>query len=31
MGPGALDLSPIIATFALLIVGSIVAGAIRGI
>ena len=30
MGPGALDLSPIIATFALLIVGGIVASAIRG-
>lgn len=30
MGPGALDLSPIIATFVLLIVGGIVAGLIRG-
>lgn len=30
MGPGALDLSPIIATFVLLIVGGIVAAAIRG-
>jgi YggT family protein len=30
MGPGALDLSPIIATFVLLIVGGIVASAIRG-
>lgn len=30
MGPGALDLSPIIATFLLLIVGGIVSGLIRG-
>ncbi len=30
MGPGALDLSPIVATFVLLIVSSIVAGIIRG-
>lgn len=30
MGPGALDLSPIIATFVLLIVGGIVASVIRG-
>lgn len=30
MGPGALDLSPIIATFVLLILGGIVASAIRG-
>jgi YggT family protein len=30
MGPGALDLSPIIATFALLIVAGLVASAIRG-
>lgn len=30
VGPGALDLSPIVATFVLIIVGSIVAGAIRG-
>ena len=30
MGPAALDLSPIIATFVLLIVGSLVAGLIRG-
>ena len=30
MGPGALDLSPILATFVLIIVGSIVASAIRG-
>ena len=30
MGPAALDLSPMIATFALLIVGSIVANLIRG-
>jgi YggT family protein len=30
IGPGALDLSPIIATFVLLIVGGIVAGLIRG-
>ena len=30
MGPGALDLSPIIATFVLLIVGGLVTGAIRG-
>ena len=30
MGPGALDLSPIVATFVLIIVGSIAAGAIRG-
>jgi YggT family protein len=30
MGPGALDLSPIVATFVLLIVGGIVQGAIRG-
>jgi YggT family protein len=30
LGPGALDLSPIVATFVLLIVSSIVAGIIRG-
>jgi YggT family protein len=30
LGPGALDLSPIVATFVLLIVSSIVAGLIRG-
>jgi YggT family protein len=30
MGPGALDLSPIIATFVLLIVGGIVENLIRG-
>ena len=30
MGPGALDLSPIIATFVLLILGGLVATAIRG-
>lgn len=30
LGPGALDLSPMIGTFVLLIVGGIVAGAIRG-
>ena len=30
LGPGALDLSPIIATFVLLIVSSIVANLIRG-
>jgi YggT family protein len=30
MGPGALDLSPIIATFVLLIVGSFVASLIHG-
>jgi YggT family protein len=30
MGPGALDLSPIVATFVLLIVGGLVAGLIRG-
>ena len=30
IGPGALDLSPIVATFVLLIVGGIVAGAIHG-
>jgi len=30
IGPGALDLSPMVGTFALLIVGSIVAGLIRG-
>jgi YggT family protein len=30
MGPGALDLSPIIATIVLIIVGTIVARAIRG-
>lgn len=30
IGPGALDLSPIIATFVLLIVGGIVVGLIRG-
>jgi YggT family protein len=29
MGPGALDLSPIVATIVLIVVGSIVAGAIR--
>ena len=30
LGPGALDLSPIVATFVLLIVASIVTGLIRG-
>ncbi len=30
MGPGALDLSPIVATFVLLIVGSIAVNAIQG-
>ena len=30
MGPGALDLSPIVATIVLILVSSIVAGAIRG-
>jgi YggT family protein len=30
MGPGALDLSPIVATFVLIIVGSLVANLIRG-
>ena len=30
MGPGALDLSPIIATFALIIVGRILVGLVRG-
>ena len=30
MGPGALDLSPIVATFVLLIVGGLVASVIRG-
>ena len=30
MGPGALDLSPIIATFALIILSSLVAGLIEG-
>ena len=30
LGPGALDLSPIVATFVLIIVSSIVAGIIRG-
>jgi YggT family protein len=30
MGPGALDLSPIVATFVLIIVGSIVENLIRG-
>ena len=30
LGPGALDLSPIVATFVLLIVGRIVAGVIAG-
>ena len=30
IGPGALDLSPIIATFALIIVSSLVAGLIEG-
>lgn len=30
VGPGALDLSPIIATFVLIIVGGLVAGLIRG-
>lgn len=30
LGPGALDLSPMIGTFVLLIVGGIVSGAIRG-
>jgi uncharacterized protein YggT (Ycf19 family) len=30
LGPGALDLSPIVATFVLIIVSSIVANIIRG-
>jgi len=30
LGPGALDLSPIVAVFVLLIVGSVVVGLIRG-
>ena len=30
MGPGALDLSPIVATFLLIIVGGIVVGLVRG-
>jgi YggT family protein len=30
LGPGALDLSPIVATFVLIILSSIVAGLIRG-
>jgi YggT family protein len=30
MGPGALDLSPIVATIVLVLVSSLVAGAIRG-
>jgi len=30
LGPGALDLSPIVATFVLIIVGSVVANVIRG-
>jgi YggT family protein len=30
MGPGALDLSPIVATFVLIIVGGIVESLIRG-
>ena len=30
LGPGALDLSPIVATFVLIIVSTIVAGLIRG-
>jgi YggT family protein len=30
IGPGAIDLSPMVATFLLLIVGGIVAGLIRG-
>jgi YggT family protein len=30
LGPGALDLSPIVATFVLIIVSTIVAGIIRG-
>ena len=30
MGPGALDLSPIVATFVLIIVGEIVVGLVRG-
>jgi YggT family protein len=30
IGPGALDLSPIVATFVLIIVSSLVAGLIRG-
>lgn len=30
LGPGALDLSPMVATFLLLILGGIVAGLIRG-
>ena len=31
LGPGALDLSPIVATFVLLIVSSIVSGVVRGL
>jgi uncharacterized protein YggT (Ycf19 family) len=30
MGPGALDLSPILATIVLIVVSSIVSGLIRG-
>jgi YggT family protein len=30
IGPGALDLSPIVATFVLIIVGSILVGLVRG-
>ena len=30
MGPGALDLSPIVATFVLIIVGDILVGIVRG-
>ena len=30
MGPGALDLSPIVATFVLIIVGTILVGLVRG-
>ncbi len=30
LGPGALDLSPMVATFVLIIVGNIVTGLIRG-
>jgi YggT family protein len=30
MGPGALDLSPIVATFVLILVGTLVVGLVRG-
>jgi YggT family protein len=30
IGPGALDLSPIVATFVLIIVGSLIVGLVRG-